>query len=188
MSTFIIAGLLAVYPVFVYLGLQRYGLIAVAGLLIALSLARLLVGGATGGASAGSRWVAIMMGVGGLALAASSLMRDSALEIRLYPVLMNAVMLAAFGTSLLHPPSLVERIARLREPDLPPEGVIYTRHVTQVWCLFFIINGGIAAYTALFASLAVWTLYNGLIAYLAMGALFMIEYLIRLRVMREVPR
>ena len=183
-STFVIALLLAVYPVFVYLGLERYGLIAVAVLLMVLSLARLVLGGAAGG----QRWVAIMMGVGGLALAASSLFRGSAMEIKFYPVLMNAVMLAAFGASLLNPPSLVERIARLREPDLPPKGVIYTRHVTQVWCVFFIINGGIAAYTALFASLAVWTLYNGLIAYLAMGLLFLVEYLVRLRVMREVSR
>jgi uncharacterized membrane protein len=180
-STFVIGLLLAAYPLFVFIGLDRFGVIAIAGLLVVLSIARLIIGSTTGG----QRWVAIAMGLGGLVLAASSLARGSAIEIRLYPVVMNAVMLAAFGYSLLYPPSLVERIARLREPDLPAEGVIYTRRVTMVWCGFFIVNGGIAMYTALFSSLAVWTLYNGLIAYLAMGALFLIEYLVRLRVMRE---
>jgi uncharacterized membrane protein len=39
-----------------------------------------------------------------------------------------------------------------------------------------------ALYTALFTSMATWTLYNGLIAYLLMGLLFAGEYLVRLRV------
>ena len=33
--------------------------------------------------------------------------------------------------------SAIERIARLQHPDLPPEGVVYTRRVTQIWCVFF---------------------------------------------------
>jgi uncharacterized membrane protein len=101
--------------------------------------------------------------------------------LRLYPVLVNAGMLELFAWSLHSPPSLVERLARLQHPDLPPEGVRYTKRVTLVWCLFFIINGGIALITALWGSMAVWTLYNGLIAYLLMGILFAGEYIVRKR-------
>jgi uncharacterized membrane protein len=105
--------------------------------------------------------------------------------LKLYPVLVNAVMLGVFGYSLLSPPTVVERFARLREPELSPAGVAYTRRVTQVWCVFFIVNGSIALATALWASPKVWSLYNGLIAYLMMGVLFGSEYLVRLYVRRR---
>jgi uncharacterized membrane protein len=57
--------------------------------------------------------------------------------------------------------------------------VRYTFRITQIWCAFFLINGTLAAYTALFTSRAAWALYNGLIAYLLMGALFAGEWLYR---------
>ncbi len=97
----------------------------------------------------------------------------------IYPVFMNVLMFSLFAASLLHPPSAIERLARLRHPNLPPEGVAYTRRVTQVWCGFFVTNGGIAAWTAFAASREIWLLYNGLISYLLMGALFAGEWLFR---------
>lgn len=98
-----------------------------------------------------------------------------------YPVAVNAVMLGVFAGSLLHPPNIIERIARLRTPDLPAAGVEYTRRVTMVWCLFFVVNGGIAMWTALAASREIWVLYNGMVSYLAMGCLFVGEWIYRLR-------
>jgi uncharacterized membrane protein len=90
-------------------------------------------------------------------------------------------MLLLFGLSLKFPPSMIERFARLREPNLPLAGVHYTRRVTQVWCAFFVANGTVAVWTALYASRDVWAIYNGLIAYLLMGALFAGEWLLRRR-------
>ena len=95
-------------------------------------------------------------------------------------------MLAIFSWSLLSPPSLIERLARIQHPDLPPEGIIYTRRVTQVWCGFFIVNGGIALATALWSSFEVWSLYNGLIAYLLMGILLGGEYIVRMKTQKHV--
>lgn len=94
-------------------------------------------------------------------------------------------MLGVFGHTLLFPPSLIERIARRREPDLPSHAVVYTRRVTQVWCVFFAINGGIALMTTLWCSPKIWALYNGVIAYLLMGLLFGGEYLVRLHFKRQ---
>lgn len=119
-----------------------------------------------------------------LLLAAIALWSNLLLPLKLYPVLVNAVLLATFGYSLWAPPSVVERLARLREKDFPPAAVRYTRHVTQVWCGFFIVNGGIALGTALWASEAVWSLYTGVIAYILMALLFGGEYLVRLRFKR----
>jgi len=96
-----------------------------------------------------------------------------------YPVWMNAGMLLLFGYSLLFPPTMVERIARLMEGELEPKAIVYTRKVTQVWCVFFLLNGIMAFLTAWYADWNVWLLYNGLIAYILMGLLMFIEWQVR---------
>lgn len=106
-------------------------------------------------------------------------LEDQRLAARLYPVFMNVAMLLAFGYSLWRPPSMIEQFARLVEPDLPPSGVRYTRSVTRIWACFFMLNGAIAFWTALYASWNVWTVYNGFISYLAIGGLIVGEWLVR---------
>ncbi len=80
---------------------------------------------------------------------------------------------------------MIERFARLMEPEFPPEAVIYCRKVTMIWCGFFVVNGSIALVTALLGDIKIWTLYNGFISYLLMGLLFGIEYLVRRAVKRK---
>jgi uncharacterized membrane protein len=123
---------------------------------------------------------------GALLLAVFSWAGNAWMPLKLYPVVVSAVLLALFAASLVYPPSAIERFARLREPDLPPEAVAYTRRVTQVWCLFFIFNGITAFATALWASDAAWTLYNGLISYCLMGVLMAAEWLVRRRVRARI--
>ena len=160
----LLIALTVAYPLAVYYGLQHVSPRIMAAALAAIIGLRLL-------ADRQRRFLPV-----GLVLLIS---------LRFYPVLVNLVMLGLFSWTLLFPPSLIERLARLKEPDLPPSGVRYTRRVTQVWCGFFVLNGSIAAYTALYSSLATWTLYNGLISYLLMGALFGGEFLLRLHVRKQ---
>ncbi|WP_050475907.1 hypothetical protein [Herbaspirillum rhizosphaerae] len=127
------------------------------------------------------RW----MSLAALALAAPALLWNALLPLKLYPVIVSLGMLALFGASLVRPPSIIERLARLQDPDLPAFAVAYTRRVTQVWCGFFALNGGIAFATAVWASEAVWSLYTGLISYVLMGALFVGEYIVRFYVRRH---
>ncbi|MFA7555558.1 MAG: hypothetical protein WCY88_15050 [Spongiibacteraceae bacterium] len=101
------------------------------------------------------------------------------------PFFISAASLVLFASSLWRPPSMIERIARIQEPDLDERGVVYTRKVTIVWCVFFVINGSLALYTALYCSVAIWTIYNGLLAYVLMGLLFAVEYLVRLQVRKR---
>lgn len=119
-----------------------------------------------------------------LALAAATAISGYTLPAKLYPVAVNLTLLGTFAGSLRKPVNFVERIARLREPDLPPQGVVYTRRVTQAWCVFFAVNGTIAAGLALYGSEDLWALYTGGIAYVLAGALFAGEYLLRQRVRR----
>jgi uncharacterized membrane protein len=117
--------------------------------------------------------------LGTLALLTATIWANAVLPLKLYPVIMSTLLLIAFGYSLIVPPSMIERFARLKEPELPEPAVAYTRQVTQVWCGFFAINGMIALATAVWASPKVWWLYNGFIAYVLMGLLFTAEYLVR---------
>lgn len=120
--------------------------------------------------------------VGAAALAAFFILaalRDTGGSLTLYPLLVNTAMLAVFAASLIHPPSAIERIARLQHPDLPPAGVRYTRRITQIWCGFFIANGSIIAALALLHADRAWAWYTGVISYLLMGALFAGEWLYR---------
>ncbi|MCO5095173.1 MAG: hypothetical protein M9960_08260 [Xanthomonadaceae bacterium] len=126
-------------------------------------------------------WLWAALGTGALALWA--FLDNAALPLKLYPVLVNLALLLAFGLSLRFGPPLVERLARLREPELPARAVAYTRRVTQAWCVFFLCNGALALATSLWASDAVWALYNGAIAYGLIGLMFAAEWLVRQRVM-----
>ncbi|MGF6773315.1 putative membrane protein [Paraburkholderia sp. GAS199] len=104
---------------------------------------------------------------------------NSELLLRLYPSLVNLGLLIAFGATLVRGPSMIEKFARLGNPDLPPGAVRHTRRVTQVWCGFFVLNGIFSAYTALYWSRASWSLYNGAIAYGLIGLLLVVEVIWR---------
>lgn len=168
----LLAGLL--YPFAVHFGMAHFAPWQFGLLLGGLWLARAL----STPRRPGSLWMALAA----LAFCALLGLSDSPHLLRWYPVLISAFMLALFSASLLRGMPVAERLARLRDPDLPPHAVRYTRRVTQVWCLFFLVNGLVAAGLTLWAPLAWWTLYNGLIAYAAMGLLFAVEWLIRQRV------
>lgn len=115
----------------------------------------------------------------GITLCVASYLLKTHQLLLFYPVVVNAVMLAVFGGSLWSSMPIVERLARLRDPQLPAVAVRYTRRVTQIWCAFFIFNGGVALFTALHGDMAMWTAWNGMIAYLLMGLLMGSEWLVR---------
>jgi uncharacterized membrane protein len=160
------------YPLLIYRGAAHFAPRWLALLLIALALCRAL-------AVKGKIW--LIAAAGATVLAAVSLFSNQIMPLKLYPVLVNAVLCAFFALTLICPPSAIERLARIKEPDLPPDGVRYTRRVTQLWCGFFIFNGSMALVTVFYSD-AVWALYNGLIAYLLIGSLLLGEWLIRRRV------
>jgi uncharacterized membrane protein len=168
----VLAGVL--YPFAVYFGLEHFSPWQFALLLGALWTARAL----TGGQRPGTLLMALV--AIGFCLLLGAL--DSPRLLRWYPVLISSFMLGLFGLSLFRGMPLVERLARITDPDLPERAIPYTRHVTQVWCGFFLLNGLIAAALTLWAPLAWWTLYTGMIAYGLMGLLFAGEWLVRQRV------
>jgi len=106
---------------------------------------------------------------------------DGALAAKVYPVLISLAFASAFGWSLLNPPSLVERFARIRNPELPPRGQVYCRKVTLVWFLWLVLNAVISAALALWGAVGVWALWTGVLSYVVMGLLFVGEIGLRRR-------
>ena len=144
-----------------------------------LALSLVLLGALRLAATGQRSWVGLALGA--FALAAITGVLNVGWPLRWYPVFVNAALLGLFGVTLRHPPSMAERLARLREPELPAHAVEYTRKVTFAWCGFFIVNASIAAVTCVWGTDAQWALYNGGIAYGLMGAFAGAEYLVRLR-------
>lgn len=122
--------------------------------------------------------VLIFVGIVGTALIGINSW-DSQMTPFLYPVITSLALGFIFAKSLFFPPSLIERLARLREPNLDATGVAYTRKVTIAWVVFCCLNALISGATALWADVYLWTLYNGFISYCLMGILMGIEYAIR---------
>lgn len=164
------------YPFAVYFGLTYWGSSVLAPALIILFASRLIL---ARGKIRQLSWLMKTLALLGIALALASWLLKQNHWLLYYPVVVSVLLLALFGHSLFNPPTIVERLARLTEPDLPPEGVRYTRKVTQVWCLFFILNGSIALFTCLYGDIKLWTLYNGAISYVLMGLLMSAEWIIR---------
>jgi len=176
LTTALLALLLILYPIIVYTGLSYFEPRYVAVALICVFLLRLATH-----SKSNQPWLKLTS-VMAIAVLLFSVVFDQAIGVLLYPVAMNLGLLSIFAYSLYKKPCVIETLARLQEPDLDEFAVQYTEKVTWVWCLFFCINGSIALYTALYASIAQWTLYNGLISYLLMGTLMSVEWLVRWKV------
>ena len=170
-TTVVAAVATMAYPFAVWSGLARFEPRWLA--LVLLALAALRAG------EMRSRRAALFAGIGAGALVVATWLYNDALPLKLYPVVVNATLLAVFAASLVRPPTVVERLARLSAPGLPPEAIPYVTRVTRVWCVFFVANGAVATWTAFAASDAVWALYNGAIAYVLIGALLLGERLVR---------
>ncbi len=181
----VVGALLVAYPLLVYWGLQTFDARRVAILLlVVVALRASLIRGARRDEA---RRLLPILGIAG-ALGLLVLLSNREEFLLMNPALMSLAFLGVFAVSLVRPPSMVERFARLQDPNLPPRGVAYCRGVTKVWCAFFGANAAAALWTVWHGDLQLWTLYNGLVSYLLMGALFGAEFLVRIRVKRSFAR
>lgn len=175
----LLAILIVSYPVLVFYGL-RYLDVKIVGLVAcAIFVARFLLMGRR------NTVTTLLVTAVGVVACLLALLSNQVLFMRFVPALINAALAGVFLHSLYRPPSMIERFARLIDPELPAEAIGYTTTVTKVWIGFFVFNGSIAAYTSMFSTLEIWALYNGLIAYMLIAALFSAEYLARTIVRRR---
>lgn len=175
------------YPLVVYLGLQHWPphilSIALLALLAVLTGLRWALSRSAQGPSSVPAWPLLAMGL----LAMGALLRQG-IYVKAVPVMVSGGMLAMFALSLWAEQSMVERFARRSDPNLTPDKVTYCRRVTIVWCCFFVLNITITLALAAAAPVAWWTLYTGLVAYVLIGALFTLEYVVRKAKFRDYGR
>ena len=124
--------------------------------------------------SDGLWWVA---GIIAIALLIAVLF-GSAMIAKLVPFAIHVSLFLVFWKSL-HTTPLIEQFARLDFPDLPPEIEHYVRRLTQIWAGFFAANAIVSLSLAFSGSERLWALYNGLLIYLLIGALFAGEFIWR---------
>jgi len=168
-----ISVLTILYPFVVFFTLEYLEPWIVATILLGLFLARLLLKKGEG------NWNYFLLFFG-LSFYGLIAWQNNLISLRFYPVIVNFVMFFIFSLSLFNPPTVIEVLAMKQNPNLSGEEVCYTRKVCKVWCVFFFINGSIATVTALWSSLAWWSLYNGFISYVLIGLLMGIEYWVRI--------
>lgn len=172
----IVLILTVVYPFLVYWGLSTSHLQLIIPLILILIGLRWLLGN--------QQEKKILLGTV-LSILAIGFFWGEQFSLKFYPVLINLGFLFVFAGSLIVAPTAVEKIARISSKEEPgPHAISYMRKVTWVWSCFFLLNACISTYTAIWGSDEMWVLYNGLIAYLLIGCLFVVEWLVRQRVMR----
>lgn len=180
----IIIALIAMYPFVIYFGLHYLSPRYLAVIIVLFFIVRFLL--LQRGEFSLSKLATVLITGLGIALCFWAMISNNELTIRLYPVVINSVFFMVFIYSWFFPPSIIERLARITTPNLPPQAVSYTRNVTLVWSAFFVINASIALFTALFCRLKVWTFYNGFLSYLLIAVLFLIELVIRKMVQKRI--
>jgi acyl-coenzyme A synthetase/AMP-(fatty) acid ligase/uncharacterized membrane protein/3-hydroxymyristoyl/3-hydroxydecanoyl-(acyl carrier protein) dehydratase len=172
------------YPLIVYCGLEYWGLSPRRLSIVLLALAFYHFLNFTHGKShmdcgRAAVFVALVLICAFLAFFA-----DNILFVKLYPVLVSLSLLAFFGVTLFHGESFAFRMASLADKSLMVSPSInavrrYCRKVTIAWCIFFSVNAFIALLTVFVESDKIWSLYNGLISYILIGIIFIVEYLVR---------
>lgn len=164
-----LAGLLFLaYPLIIFFLLRHQAAAAGAVLLLAVLAWRLRY----------QRHRLVWSGVAVLSVLLVLLLFDVAAIPKLLPPLIHAGLFYMFSTSLGSVP-LIERFARLERPELPQAVVVYCRRLTVMWSGFFAVNVVLTAWLALRGDDVLWVLYNGLLVYLLIAALFIGEALWR---------
>jgi uncharacterized membrane protein len=117
------------------------------------------------------------------AIAVLTFITENAGLLKVYPVLVNLLLLVSFGYTLFHGPTMIFRFALLQDKkivDSPKRKSIetYCRIVTIIWCAVFMTNVHISAATILLGDM-VWSVYNGFVSYVLIGMLILGELIFR---------
>ena len=175
----VVAVLATLYPFAVYFGLYYFSPRVIAASLLCLMSLRLLV---LRKALMMQTKALLVPTVLAMAVAAAAVVSGVGEQLTIMPVVINFGFFIVFSYSLLSPPSMVEILAKIQEPDLTEAGVIYTKKVTFAWCILFLCLGAVSLYTHFLGDMKIWMLFNGFIAYLLIGFFAGVELLIRQRV------
>ena len=104
--------------------------------------------------------------------------------VKFYPVAANFCLFMMFFVTSFHKETIIQRFAKVIEPDIKPKALEYTRKLTYIWTGITFLNFLISLATV-YMSEKVWALYNGCISYILIGLIFAIEYVVRINFKRK---
>jgi len=175
-----VLALLITYPFAIHTAILRGH--TVVALLILLALPVLLTCRSTAG-----RLIA------GLAVSATVILLAAGIDdcerflLYLIPILINSVLAGIFGRTLLAGKTpLITRFSILLRGKVEPGVPAYTRRVTQLWTLFFVLLALESLLLALFASIETWSLFTNILNYLFAVLLFTGEYFFRIHYLHDL--
>jgi uncharacterized membrane protein len=93
-----------------------------------------------------------------------------------------------FGSTLWREPAdaLCSRIARLMLPSpVDPAYMRYTWKVTLVWAVYFCASAVLSVLLFFWGPIAIWSYFANLLTPVLIGLLFVVEYLVRVRLLPE---
>ncbi len=100
----------------------------------------------------------------------------------------NLALLVLFGRTLAPGQvPLCSRFAAAVRGPLDPRVARYTRQVTVAWALFFATMTMISAALFAFASTEVWSAFANFVTLPLLALIFVVEYMVRLRVLPDIP-
>jgi len=175
------AAVLAAYPLIVLVGLTWLD-VRFTALLLLLLLGRRAVAAVLGNRGASLILLVQVLGTGGLLAGAA--ISGSELFLRFTPFLISLLFLGQFAVSLGGTP-IIERFARLKRPDLPPDHVSYCHGLTRIWLAVFLGNSALVLTAAFVESKALWALLVGPVSYCYLGVFIAGEYVFRKRRFQE---
>lgn len=162
----------ALYPLLVYLFIDTVGPAAIVSILAVLLFARL--------ALLQGRSLYLLYSAAGIAtFCALAYLNEDLTVLKLYPVIVSVGLGSLCVYTLVYPPSAIERLMNAIGTEISPPAIRYARNLTGIWTLFFVFNSIVAGYTALIAPTSTWALYNGVISYVLIGLLVVLEYPVR---------
>lgn len=170
--------LIGLYPVGVWVALTYFSPRVVGLVVLAITVPNVAL--RAWRADRATFWSIVRIPLVVLAFVATGVLLDDARYVLAMPVLINTALLVQFGATLrAGAVPMIERFARMEDPALTPPKQQHCRTWTWAWSAFFALNAATSATLALAAPLAWWATWTGLLAYVAMGALFATEYIVR---------
>ena len=181
--------LLLAYPFAVHLALvfDQVSIASIVLLLVSASCIVASLAGATG--SRGSRRGFLLL-FGALAVfSLLNLISNTQYALYLPPVIINLTMLAIFANTLRPGREpLITKLHRLTvNQAIDPTMAVHTRRLTWIWVFLFAAMALESAALAVFASLAVWSLFANFLNYVFVIALLVGEYFYRVVRYRDQP-
>jgi uncharacterized membrane protein len=171
------AVVIALYPLIVLVGLTYLSVRWTALLLLMLLGRRVVALVLTTRATSVPVIVQVVATAAILGLAAAT---GSEIYLRFTPFLISLVFIAQFVVTLRKGSTpIIERFARLKRPDLPPDHVAYCRKLTQVWLIVFLGNSTLVLSAAFVEPKLWWALMVGPISYFYLGSFITAELLFR---------